>query len=128
MNAQRKKSAIAAILPSITKDTHIDEIKEIVLNDEKKYSEDEANEIVQALIAALNTPSGPVSINKKYAEWKVKPVYKDVEDGMGKVIGRKLTGFDKDAKDPIRYTTISPDKADLLNEQSENTFVRLFEA
>lgn len=128
MNTQRKKSAVNKYGPlNLTREVLVEQLNA----DEKNYTSEEVVEILEALESyespgpILEKPKGN---NVKYEEWKVKPVYKDVKDGMDKVIGRKLSGFEKDAQKPIRSTTISPDRAELLNAQSENTLVRLYEA
>jgi hypothetical protein len=65
------------------------------------------------------------TLNKKYEEWKVKPVYEQQRGKDGSMCN-VCTGFEKDAQKPIRVTNITPDKADILNSQSENTGVHLF--
>lgn len=65
--------------------------------------------------------------NLIYEEWRVEPQYKDVVDALGVVIGRKLTGFDKSGSKPVRITSITPERAEYLNQQSENSLLRLYE-
>jgi len=125
MNAIRKKAALKVFEPLAVGKTW-EEIKEMVLADEKGYTDEEAVEIAETLTA--NPPKKTESTNVVFEEWKVKPAYKDIKDGMDNIIGRKLTGFEKDAQSPIRKTSISRDRAELLNSQSENTLTRLYEA
>jgi len=121
MNAKRKEAAVKFFTPLIEGKSAF-EAKEFILADEKKYSEAEADEIM----AAIATPSA--SSNIIFEEWKVKPVYEDIKDAMGNNLGRKLKEFEKDAQKAIRTTSISQERADLLNTQSENTLTRLFPA
>ena len=133
MNAQRKKSAVNKYGPQ--KELSKEELIELLNSDEKNYTSEEVVEILEAIAEfepdqqnnqgkeKPNTGS-----NKKFEEWKVIPEYKEITDAMDKVIGRKLVGFKKDAQAPIRTTSITQERADLLNSQSENTLVRLFEA
>ena len=72
---------------------------------------------------AKSTKSG----NRKYEEWKVKPVYEKQRTGNDQSLRNVVVDFKKDAMEPIRTTTISPEKAEILNSQSENTLVRLYE-
>lgn len=67
------------------------------------------------------------SLNRTYEEWPVKPRYEDVTDQMGKVLGKKLIDFEKQAQKPLRTTVVTEDKAEILNSQSENTGLRLYE-
>lgn len=129
MNAPRKNSAVKTY-------GHLkieDEIRDALAKDPKNYTADEADEIVDAI---LNAPEQEIILppkaiegtnNKKFEEWKVRAIYKDVENAMGKVIGRKFEKFEKDAQKPIRTTFITEDKAELLNSQAENTLLYLFE-
>jgi len=125
------------------KDLPKDELIDLINADEKQYTSDEVVEIVEALgnlSAGDNSGNEPeqnnasqntqqaTNVNKKYEEWKVKAIYEDVTDAMDKVIGRKFVKFEKDAQVPIRITFISPDTAGILNSQSENTLLHLFEA
>ncbi len=64
--------------------------------------------------------------NKTFEEWKVKPLYEKQRGDDGKMVN-VCTSFEKDAQKPIRVTSITPEKADELNSQSENTLVRLYE-
>lgn len=127
MNTQRKNAAVkkygALNLPK-------EELVEQLNSDEKNYTSDEVVEILEAMESyqAPEEKEKPKGNNVKYEEWKVKALYKDITDGLDKVIGRKLTGFEKDAQKPIRTTTISPDRAELLNTQAENTLLFLYEA
>lgn len=51
-------------------------------------------------------------LNRTYEEWKV----------------RRVNGeFEKDSQKPIRTTRITPERAEILNSQSANTLVRLYE-
>lgn len=133
MNAPRKKSAIAAYQEQFKAG---EDVMALLANDEKNYIDAEIKEIMAALEAGEGDApqlkgkeeKTTGNLNKVYEEWKVKPAYEDITDAMGKVIGRKLTSFEKDAQKPIRVTSITPDKAELLNEQSENTLLRLYEA
>lgn len=126
MNAKRKEAAIAAF-SKLTLGKTPEEMKELILADAKGYSEDEADEIIEAMRppSSGNSKKGNSS-NTLFEEWKVKPVYEDIKDGMGNNIGRKLKEFEKDAQKAIRTTSISQERADLLNTQSENTLTRLF--
>lgn len=125
------------------KDLPKDELIDLINSDEKQYTSDEVVEIVEALGNLnggdnsgdqgdqnnTNTQLADTgNANKKYEEWKVKPIYEDVTDAMDKVIGRKFIRFDKDAQSANRITFISPDTAEILNSQSENTLLHLFEA
>jgi len=123
MNAIRKKAALKVFEPLAVGKTW-EEIKEMVLADDKGYTDEEAVEIAETLTA--NPPSK--SSNTLFEEWKVKPVYEDIKDAMGNNLGRKLKEFEKDAQKAIRTTSISQERADLLNTQSENTLTRLFPA
>lgn len=148
MNAQRKKSAITKYQPIFESGTTPDELRELLTQDEKKYPLEEVEEILFAITnpappAGSNPPpppppppppagskqgeenEAPVVLNKKYEEWSVEPVYEPITDATGKQIGRKLVKYDKLKK--IRTTTITSDKAEILNQQSENTKLRLFE-
>lgn len=122
MNQLRKNAALK-VFSELPADTTKEEMKKIILADAKAYTEAEADEIMEALAA----PKEPESTNVVFEEWKVKPVYKDIKNEMGDNLGRKLTGFEKDAQSPIRKTSISRDRAELLNSQSENTLTRLYE-
>lgn len=140
-----KKAAVAKYAPMLAEGKSEDDIKALLY--EEKYSIDDVSEIWEAIssgkvdgenpplppmprgVNATDTPApaAPVTKNKVYAEHKVTPEYEDILDGMGKKLGRKLTGFNKDSDKPIRTTSISPDKAEILNQQSENTLLRLYE-
>ncbi len=85
------------------------------------------NKPLQQVIVDMGLADRSAVLQALAAEWKVKPVYEDIKDGMGAVIGRKLKSFEKDAQKAIRTTSITEDKAAILNSQSENTLVRLFE-
>lgn len=84
-------------------------------------------ELVDAKIERSGTAEAPITKNKVYEEFQVEAQYEDVTDQMGKVLGRKLTGFEKKKDKPIRTTAITPERAEYLNSQSENTGVRLYE-
>lgn len=75
---------------------------------------------------AVETSMENKPINRDYEEWKVKPIYEKQRSDDGTMIN-VCTGFEKDAQKAIRVTRISPDKAAILNSQSENTLVHLFE-
>jgi hypothetical protein len=140
MNAQKKKSAVKKYVDLKNEGKTKEELIALLNADEKGFTSDEVVEIITDVMADFG-PAGNKSDEKKkkksdditgtlnvvYEEWKVKPVYKEIKDELGNVKGRKLTGYEKDAKDPIRTTSITQDKAELLNQQSENTLVRLYE-
>lgn len=67
----------------------------------------------------------PANVNKIYEEWSVEPQYKDHKAERGKAAWRELIGFDQVKK--IKETAIMPERAALLNEQSENTKIRYYE-
>ncbi|MBP7398178.1 MAG: hypothetical protein KA954_01235 [Chitinophagales bacterium] len=126
MNKQQKAALVVKYKPMQVDGKTIEEVLEAIKADEATPTEKEADEIANLIFTADNTEQ-PSTLNKKYEEWKVKPVYEDIKDGMGAVIGRKLKSFEKDAQKAIRTTSITEDKAAILNSQSENTLVRLFE-
>ncbi len=147
MHYMTKKALVKKYQPMIT--THSeDDIKALMYGE--NLSVDDVSEIWEALNADQGdagessastqipppegidkvknpAPEKPISKNKIYAEHKVSPKYEDVTDPMGNVLGRKLAGFEKDSEKPIRKTSISPDRAEILNQQSENTLLRLYE-
>lgn len=134
MHHMTKKSAVAKYAPMLAEGKGEDEIKSLLY--EENYSVDDVDEIWAALqepgspapVQNQNAPAIPVkkTVNKTFEEWKSSPVYETIYDGLGKKMGRKLTGFNKDGSKPLRKTSIAQEKADLLNAQSENTGVRLF--
>lgn len=133
MHHKTLSSAVAKYLPITGEEARLEAIRA----DEKGYTDEEVQEILSAIAQALEpttltqsdgkTKSIRGTLNKTYEEWKVKPLYKDVLDYNDKVVGRKLIGFEKDAQKAIRVTSITPDKAEILNSQSENTLLRLYE-
>lgn len=76
--------------------------------------------------AEIEQTDVPQTLNKKYEEWKVKPIYKR-ERGDDGQMRNFIDRFEKDAQSPIRTTSITPEKAEILNAQSENTGVHLYE-
>lgn len=156
MNAQRKKGAVLKFQPLVEQGATIEDITLQLETSESKYNPDEVKEITDALFetkpAEINegvkemkaepkkeakvTKVKPEvkegiavseTLNRDYEEWKVKALYKEVQDELGNVKGRKLIGFEKDAMKAIRTTRLTPERADLLNSQSENTLLRLYE-
>lgn len=67
------------------------------------------------------------SVNILFEEWKVKPIY-EKQRGDDGTMQNVCVDFEKDALKPIRKTSISQERADLLNSQSENTLLRLYPA
>lgn len=138
MHHTQLKAAVSKYLPMIEQGTSTEEIMEALALDEKGYSAEDINKIMEALTApdagkkpdpakeVKQAEEKPTTINKVYEEWKVKAV---VSQKLNLETGEKdrIVTFEKDAQAPIRKTSISPDKAEILNTQSENTLLRLFE-
>lgn len=156
MNSFRKQAAVKKIRAMQGEGKNKDEILDAMNSDDANYTSEEVVESLTAaddptyLVTSAPPPTpGPnnqgsagnasqnqlstetkeapaENLNRKYAEWKVLPVYEEVKDAMGKVLGRKLTGFKKDAQEPIKYTHITPARAEELNSQSANTLLMLY--
>lgn len=133
MNAQRKKSAVMKY--GDQKDLPKQELIDLLNSDEKNYTSDEVVEILQAIEEYKFENAGTQeskadkvkSVNAKFEEWKVKAIY-EKQRGDDGTMSNVCVGFEKDAQAPIRVTYIAREKADLLNMQSANTLVRLYEA
>lgn len=70
-------------------------------------------------------PKKPATLNKVYEEWKVKAKY-EKQRGDDGTMRNVYVGCEKDAKDPIRTTSITPERAKQVNEQTENTLIHLY--
>jgi hypothetical protein len=64
------------------------------------------------------------SLNKLFEEFIVEPKYKDHAKTRGSEAWRELVGFDKLRK--IKDVRITPDRAELLNAQSEQSKIRYY--
>lgn len=136
MNFQRKQAAINKFKPMVENQIPKEELKQQILADEKAYTEDEANEIIEALYSPdpgenSNSAPGPqqpgeevVNHNKKYEEFPVKLITKATKDENGQYSD---SSFEKTALNPNRTTHITPERAAELNAQSHNTLVRYYE-
>jgi hypothetical protein len=136
MNFQRKQSAVNKFKPMVENNIPKDQLKTNILADEKAYTEDEANEIIEALLnpspdvnAGNNEPAATkveekVNFNKKYEEFSVelKKGSKLNDDGF-----YDDTCFEKTKIKPNRTTHITEDRAFELNLQSHNSRVRYYE-
>jgi hypothetical protein len=141
MNHNRKKAAVEKYKPLLDAGATREEILNAIAGDEKAYTPEEVNEIVAAVYGedtgnsngSENSGSqdgpgnseAPATLNKVYEEYRVEPKYDDVTDQLGKVIGKKLSGFEKVKK--IRDTSVTPERAKEVNSQSENSGIHLFE-
>lgn len=125
MNAPRKKAAIAAYTEQFKAG---EDVTALLAADEKKYTDAEIKEIVEALEAGdapKEDAKKPATLNKLYEEWKVKPVYEKQRAHDGTMIN-VCTGFEKDAQKANRVTSVTPETAEVYNTQSENTLLRLY--
>lgn len=128
MNAQRKKSAVLKY--GSQKDLPKQDLIDLLNSDEKNYTSEEVVEILDAIEefeAESPTAAAAKSGNIRFEEWKVKPIFEKQRGDDGSM-RNVCTGFEKDALKPIRVTSITRERADLLNTQSVNTLVRLYEA
>lgn len=136
MNFQRKQAAINKFKPMVENQIPKEELKQQIIADEKGYTEDEANEIIEALFEPSGDsnngnfpPPPPVEVekvnhNKKYEEFPVKLITKATKDENGQYSD---SSFEKTALNPNRTTHITPERAAELNAQSHNTLVRYYE-
>jgi len=124
MNANRKAAALKNYRAIFEQGD--DTIIEALKAGKENFTEKEISEIIEALGENQGDGAadieGPATLNKQYEEWKVKPLYEADKEG------RKLVGYEKDAQRPLKTTSITPERAELLNLQSENTLTRLYEA
>lgn len=120
MNNFRKD---AAVKKYAGKTQEVPALIEMIKQDEKKYTDEEVLEIINAISEQdNNTPAPkPKTLNKIYEEWRVSPDYEVSEDGKS----RKHVGFNKEKK--LRETSITPDRAEEMNAQSLNSGTRLYE-
>lgn len=131
MNAQRKKAAIAAYQDFQTREA----FNEAIAVDTKNYTADEIAEIGDAIFSAGNQPPAvpPVeegdkkTLNEDYEEWKVEPIAKKIIEYRKENKPFDDSCFEKAGAKPVRITRITPDKAEILNNQSENTGIRLYQ-
>lgn len=130
MNQNTKKAAVKKYGALKDEGQSKEQIFELLKADEKEFAEDEIAEIIDALFTESGEQgqSNKPNANKKFEEWKVKPIYEKKRVGDDGTMRNVCTGFEKDAQTYIRVTNISQERADLLNTQSENTLVRLYEA
>lgn len=137
-----KSETVALLVEKIKGATTVEQVQEIAGTDDRKGV---VNAAAKRISEIQGQPAQPIegigsagegargrnakreTINKIYEEFPVKPEYEIVTDQLGKVIGKKLTGYKKDALEPLRTVSIDPAKAEILNSQSENTLVHLFE-
>jgi hypothetical protein len=103
MNAQRKKSAIAKYAGN---GATREELYNLISADEKQYSADEINEIVDALIDSKKEDEfiDDFGAKKPYQEWKVEVK----RDDKGDYYGQKLNIVREKVK-------ITEEQADILN-------------
>jgi hypothetical protein len=132
MNNLKKKAAVAKYGQMFLDGTNAADLKAAIEADDKKFTPEETTEILEAALeyqpeekkAKGGDAPAAETKNKIYEEWRVESEYKEVKDEMGTVKGKKLTGFKKITK--VRETSITADKAETLNSQSQNTGLRLY--
>lgn len=95
-------------------------ITEAIQTGEPKLKPEE----VQEIVGELTKPPEPTSLNQTFEEWIVEPVYIHHEAKRGVPAWRELKSFDKLKK--VKDTRITPDRAELLNEQSEQSKIRYY--
>jgi len=127
MNQNTKKAAVKKYGALKDDGQTKEQILDLLKADEKEFAEDEIAEIMDALFTENSGQPGKPNANKKFEEWKVKPIY-EKQRGDDGTMRNVCVRFEKDAQKFIRVTSISQERADLLNTQSENTLVRLYEA
>lgn len=72
-------------------------------------------------------PPAPENKNRKFDEYRVEPNYKRHEKSRSNPNAwNELTGFTKIQK--IKTVAITPDRAALLNEQSESSLIRYYDS
>lgn len=143
MNILRKDAAVKKFTAAYANGATAEELRTIIAQDEKDYSASEIEEIVSAIInqeppdnsqvlpgADINGPGdsqlseAQKTLNKLYEEWQVEPngemikQYKKDERPVDDKCFEKLK--------KLRITSITPERAELLNQQSENTNLRLY--
>jgi len=141
MNILKRDAAVKKFKPMVDNQIPKEDLKTEILADEKGYTEDEANEIIEALFTPDknagadnnnlgNAPEPPivveekVNFNKQYEEF-----------GVELVKGSKLNDegvyddscFEKLKITANRTTNISVERAEMLNAQSHNTKLRYYE-
>jgi hypothetical protein len=109
--------------------------------DKAKYSPDEVKEILEGAFqyepepaagnkaASAVTGEGQKTLNKVYEEWSVEPQYDILKDPFDasktkRVLKSGDKAFEKIKK--MRTTSITEDRAETLNSQSEQSHVRLY--
>lgn len=121
------------------------EIRTEIKADAAKYKAAEIDEIFDTLYSAPpkqeeeedgselgydpGEPNKPVvahsaGLNRDYEEWSVDPQFEEVRDAMDKIIGQKVTGYEKLKKQ--RVTRLTKKVAEELNSQSLNSRIRLY--
>lgn len=119
MNVQRKKGAVLKYTPLKDLGATDEEIKDALAKDEKQYTPDEVEEIINA-ISRREEPNKKNKSDKPH-ETDETPLTSVYEEYKVEYIDGE---FEKGKK--IRETVISPETADALNSQSENTKIRLY--
>jgi hypothetical protein len=133
--AELKPETVGLLVAKINEAATVEEVKEIAGTDERKgVVSAAAKRIAEIETKSTQQPEDVLpaqkntrTVNKIYEEFPVRPQYEDVSDQLGKVIGKKLTGYKKESLEPIRTVSLDPAKAEILNSQSVNTLVHLFE-
>lgn len=132
MNHARKTAALNRFGPLKLEGQSPVALKELLEKDDKKYSPVEVDEILEALLTYTGTEQPPAKEEKAetknvtYQEWTVEPKYTNYPAKRGQAAYRELSGFERIKK--VRETAITPDRAKILNDQSEQTLVRLYTA
>jgi len=128
MNAQRKKAAIAAYQDFQTREA----FNEAIAVDTKNYTADEITEIGDAIFGTSSVEQSAEkenekkSLNEDYEEWKVEPIAQKIIEYRKENKPFDDSCFEKAGAKAVRITRITPDKAEILNSQSENTGTRLY--
>jgi hypothetical protein len=142
MNALVKKAAVAKYGPLLkseamgTAEIEAELRAEVTGKDgKKKYSDADVIELLEAILdykpeppktaakkEKVNSQAGEHSI--AFEEWSVEPRYKNHPAQRGNQPWREFVGFTRIKK--VKDTTTNQRHADVLNEQSENTLLRLY--